>query len=363
MITGQRGLCTVLAASFVLAAATFGGGPGDSPVADAAERGDVGAVRSLLRGGADANAAQSDGMTALHWAATHNHVEIARTLLYAGATVRATTRLGGYAPLHLAARSGNTELAEILLEAGADPNLYTTTGVTSMHFAAEADAGGVVAALAASGADVNARDGFSRRTPLMFAAVRGANVAVKTLLDAGADPSLETAIRDYEALDRSLRAEQRQRQRVRAAAEDPEEEEEVPEAPGAAQRQTPPVPPRIPPPPPAAAARQRPPRHTTRCGPAGSPRGGQRRIAARRGSPACAAAGRTPDQGAQFHPADRETGWFRGFALRCAGGSPLDGRAAPGRRRRTQPPHRRRRVDPDAGRGDQRPLRSGTRPA
>ena len=255
MITGQRGLCTLLAASFVLAAATFGGGPGDSPVADAAERGDVGAVRSLLRGGADANAAQSDGMTALHWAATHNHVEIARTLLYAGATVRATTRLGGYAPLHLAARSGNTELAEILLEAGADPNLYTTTGVTSMHFAAEADAGGVVAALAASGADVNARDGFSRRTPLMFAAVRGANVAVKTLLDAGADPSLETAIRDYEALDRSLRAEQRQRQRVRAAAEDPEEEEEVPEAPGAAQRQTPPVPP----PPPAAAARQRPP--------------------------------------------------------------------------------------------------------
>ena len=273
MITGQRGLCTVLAASFVLAAATFGGGPGDSPVADAAERGDVGAVRSLLRGGADANAAQSDGMTALHWAATHNHVEIARTLLYAGATVRATTRLGGYAPLHLAARSGNTELAEILLEAGADPNLYTTTGVTSMHFAAEADAGGVVAALAASGADVNARDGFSRRTPLMFAAVRGANVAVKTLLDAGADPSLETAIRDYEALDRSLRAEQRQRQRVRAAAEDPEEEEEVPEAPGAAQRQTPPVPPRIPPPPPAAAARQRPPGTPPGAAPPVPPRG------------------------------------------------------------------------------------------
>ncbi|NIP82827.1 MAG: ankyrin repeat domain-containing protein, partial [Gemmatimonadetes bacterium] len=38
------------------------------PVADAAQRGDVEEVRTLLRGGADVNAAQGDGMTALHWA-------------------------------------------------------------------------------------------------------------------------------------------------------------------------------------------------------------------------------------------------------------------------------------------------------
>ena len=41
----------------------------DTPVADAAMRGDIEAVRSLLRDGADVNAAQGDGMTALHWAA------------------------------------------------------------------------------------------------------------------------------------------------------------------------------------------------------------------------------------------------------------------------------------------------------
>ena len=43
----------------------------DSPVADAAERGDVETVRTLLRAGADVNASQGDGMTALHWAAEH----------------------------------------------------------------------------------------------------------------------------------------------------------------------------------------------------------------------------------------------------------------------------------------------------
>ncbi|MCY4400131.1 MAG: ankyrin repeat domain-containing protein [Gemmatimonadetes bacterium] len=203
----------------------------DAPVADAAERSDLEAVRTLLRQGEDANTAQSDGMTALHWAASNNDIEIARTLLYAGATVRATTRLGGYTPLHLASRAGHPEVAGALLEAGADPDVFTTTGVTAMHFAADADAPGVVTTLVKHDADVNARDGFSRRTPLMFAAVRGADAALQALLDAGAEPGLVTDTKDYEALDQSLRAEQRQRARVRAAAEEPEEEEEEPEAP------------------------------------------------------------------------------------------------------------------------------------
>ena len=41
----------------------------DAPVAEAAAQGDLEAVRTLLRDGADVNAAQGDGMTALHWAA------------------------------------------------------------------------------------------------------------------------------------------------------------------------------------------------------------------------------------------------------------------------------------------------------
>src|SRR5215510_16492023 len=73
-----------------------------TPVADAAERGDVAAVRALLKQAADASAARADGMTALHFAAQRNNGELASVLLTAGANVRATTRLGGYTPLHLA---------------------------------------------------------------------------------------------------------------------------------------------------------------------------------------------------------------------------------------------------------------------
>ena len=204
--------------------------PVEAPVADAAERGDLEAVRVLLRQGADVNTAQSDGMTALHWAASNNDVEIAKALLYAGATFRATTRIGGYTPLHLASRGGHAEVATLILEDGADPDVFTSTGVTAMHFAADADAAGVIEALVAHGGDVDARDSFAERTPLMFAAVRGADEAVSALLEGGADVSLVTRLKDYEAIDRNLRAEQRQRARVRAAAEEPEEEEEVSEA-------------------------------------------------------------------------------------------------------------------------------------
>lgn len=217
-----------------------GGSPNTrSPVADAAERGDLEAVQGLLRQGADPNAAQNDGMTGLHWAASRNDTELARALLYAGATVRAATRLGGYAPLHLASRAGHAEVAEVLLEAGADANRYTSTGATAMHFAAEADATGVIEALAARGGDVNARDRFAERTPLMFAAARGADRAVEALTSAGADLSLVTRVKDYEALDQEMRAEQRRRAQIMAAAKAAEagEEPEEPEAPGAPARE------------------------------------------------------------------------------------------------------------------------------
>ena len=117
--------------------------PDESPVADASARGDVQAVRALIREGADPNAAQADGLTALHWAALNNQVEIAEVLLYAGANAQPTTRLGGYTPLHLASRAGNAAVVETLLEAGADPAVYTATGVTAMHFAAQANASGL----------------------------------------------------------------------------------------------------------------------------------------------------------------------------------------------------------------------------
>src|SRR5438552_14430808 len=93
-----------------------------APVADAAERGDKEAVRSLIKQAVDVNAAQGDGMTALHWAALSGDAELAQVLLYAGASVRATTRLGGYSPLFMAAKSGQAPLIDVLLSSGSNPH-------------------------------------------------------------------------------------------------------------------------------------------------------------------------------------------------------------------------------------------------
>ncbi len=120
-----------LNANAVMALATalllHGGAPPETPVADAAMRGDAAEVRALVRAGADVNAAQGDGMTALHWAAERGHGEVAEVVLAAGANPEALTRLGDYTPLHIAARNGSADVARALLRAGADPEARTST--------------------------------------------------------------------------------------------------------------------------------------------------------------------------------------------------------------------------------------------
>src|SRR5437764_8415793 len=121
-------------------------------VADAAMQGNRDAVTALLKDGADVNTAQGDGMTALHWAVQKGDVDLARTLLYAGANVKATTRIGGYSPLLIASRNGNASMVETLLAAGADPNSATVNGATALMLAAQAGNVAAVKALLDRGA-------------------------------------------------------------------------------------------------------------------------------------------------------------------------------------------------------------------
>src|SRR5688500_9958603 len=88
-------LCSVLLLSAMTGVKTPGApAPGvESPVADAAMRRDVEQVRTLLKQGADVNAPQGDGMTALHWAAEHGDAALAQMLVYAGANVAPVTRI------------------------------------------------------------------------------------------------------------------------------------------------------------------------------------------------------------------------------------------------------------------------------
>ena len=170
----------------------LGGSTGlDTPVADAAQRRDIDTVRQLLRQGADVNAAQGDGMTALHWAVRHGDIALGRTIIYAGGDVHAGTRIGRYTPLHMAARSGDVGFVTLLLEANADPNGMTTnSGVTSLHLAAASGAPGVLTELIQAGATIDAKESSWGQTPLIFAAANNRIEAIRVLLSSGADPSI-----------------------------------------------------------------------------------------------------------------------------------------------------------------------------
>ena len=129
-VTRWAGMVVVaLATTGALAAAPT------APVADAAKSGDLTAVKRLLQDGGDVNAALGDGTTALHHAAMRGDADMVGVLFYAGANVRATTRLGGYTALHLASQRGHDAVIERLIKGGANPNLATATGATPLMLA------------------------------------------------------------------------------------------------------------------------------------------------------------------------------------------------------------------------------------
>ena len=173
-----------------------------APVADAAMEGNRDAVKALLKQAADVNAAQGDGMTALHWAAMKDDADLAQTLLYAGANVRATTRIGAYTPLILAARNGSAAVMAPLLNAGADVNAATSNGTTPLMFAAASGNAEAVTALVVGGADVNAKESVRGLTPAMFAAASNRAGVLDILATKGADLEAASKVTDLAALSR-----------------------------------------------------------------------------------------------------------------------------------------------------------------
>ncbi|MDE3155903.1 MAG: ankyrin repeat domain-containing protein [Acidobacteriota bacterium] len=172
----------------------------DTPVADAAMRGDVAAVRTLLQQGADVNAAQGDGMTALHWAAVEGNLPLAQMLIYAGADTHATTRIGGYTALDIAAKDGHADVVQALLKGGADPKTVNAYGTTPLMLAAAAGSVPAVTALIEAGADVNARERVHGETALMLAAAYDRTGAMQALLAHGADWKPTSTVLDWATL-------------------------------------------------------------------------------------------------------------------------------------------------------------------
>jgi ankyrin repeat protein/HEAT repeat protein len=213
---------------------------------DAVRTGDADTVRQLLASGADPNAANDMGWTALHCAARGHHLEIMRALVAGGADVNRQDQFGRTPLLEVAAvevfqrkdaketsamkfllqagakpdgRSvaaaawaGSREAVDLLLEAGANPvdglvgaasrgdlelvklllakgatvDQKAYSGNTALHAAAGSTENLETAQfLLQQGADVNARNELGK-TPLHGAAYDGNLAVVRFLIGAGA---------------------------------------------------------------------------------------------------------------------------------------------------------------------------------
>jgi ankyrin repeat protein len=152
----------------------------------AAHRDDVARVDTLIRGGADVNAANEYGVTPLMLACTNRSAAIVEKLLAAGASPN-VTQTNGITPLMECARTGATAGVAALLSRGASVGAaHARSGQTALMWAAAGKQAEVVKLLIDRGANVRARSsgGF---TPLLFAARSGDDASARLLLDAGAD--------------------------------------------------------------------------------------------------------------------------------------------------------------------------------
>jgi ankyrin repeat protein len=173
---------------------------GDAPLIEAVKRGDHNAVRTLLRGKADVNAAAVDGTTALHYAVQSDDIELVKMLLQAGANAKATNRYG-LPPITLAATNGSAKVIEALLAAGADANTMTEEGEPVIMTAARTGKVDALKPLIARGANVNAREKWFGETAVMWAASENHADAIRVLAEAGADLNAKSTLLDAPVLE------------------------------------------------------------------------------------------------------------------------------------------------------------------
>ena len=158
---------------------------GGTALFNAAQEGNVEVVQTLLAHGANVSATVSDGRTALVIAAQFGSVEVVQTLLAHGANVSATDG-HGWTALFVAAEKGNVEVVQTLLAHGANVNATDSDGGTALVIAAQGGNVEVVQTLLAHGANVSATDSDGW-TGLFVAAEEGNVEVVQTLLAHGAN--------------------------------------------------------------------------------------------------------------------------------------------------------------------------------
>jgi ankyrin repeat protein len=160
----------------------------------ASPQSDVEALRALLDAGADPNALYPTGrggavddVAPLHLASGQNRPDHIACLLLAGADLSLRSRRMRASPLHYAALTGADAAARALIDAGISLNGVNIVGETALIVAARTDgAEDALHTLVNAGADLTLSDA-QRRTALHWAVLTGSRAKTRTLLDAGAN--------------------------------------------------------------------------------------------------------------------------------------------------------------------------------
>lgn len=158
----------------------------DLRLVDAIKNRDRAAARLLIEQGANVNAAQGDGTTALAWAANRDDMETADLLIRSGAKVNSADDYG-VTPLMQACTNRSAPMVERLLRAGADPKSTLWTGETPLMICARTGSAEAVQALLSYGADPNVRENQQGHTALMRAVAEKHPEVVRALVERGAD--------------------------------------------------------------------------------------------------------------------------------------------------------------------------------
>jgi ankyrin repeat protein len=207
---------------------------GTTALMSAALYGDLDMMGVLVRNGADINARNKAGATALMWSAADP--QKVKWLLKHGADVntRADTGFtpllvaagcegslesvkllldhgatvneasnGGFTPLMAACGGDSSEAVALLLRKGADVRAKNRVGWTALHSAATSGKADRVRMLLDHGADANAVEKSQGRTPLLWAAASGCAEAVNLLLEHGANADLQSVFGKDTALMRA----------------------------------------------------------------------------------------------------------------------------------------------------------------
>jgi ankyrin len=167
------------------------------PLVDAIKGGDTASAVALIAKGADVNAPEADGTTALHWAVHRGDVELVRRLVRAGAKVNVRNDYGA-TPMSEAAVVADPAMIEVLLTAGADVESPNADGQTALMVVARTSRVDAARLLLKRGANVNAVEAWRGQTALMWAAAQQQPAMVRELIAAGADVNSRSTVNNWE---------------------------------------------------------------------------------------------------------------------------------------------------------------------